>query len=268
MTEVITVIERRGRRLAWREAGSAPTTAVLLHGLGGSRLAWEPQLAGLSDQFRVAAWDMPGYGRSAVADGPMTFHGLAASVIDLLDELEVERAHVVGLSFGSMIAQYAAAACPKRVASLVLLSTSPRFGLDGTSPEEWRASRMAPLDAGLEPIDIADGVLRAVAGPNISADALAEQRVAMAEVSGDGLRRAIDCIVTHDSRALLPSITAPTLCLVGSLDDETPPAYGAYVAAGIPGARLEVIDGAGHLLPAEVPDLVNRLISAHIEASR
>ena len=111
----------------------------------------------------------------------------------------------------------------------------------------WRAARLAPLDAGREPADFADAVLAGIAGPNISPDALAGQRAAMARISSAALRRSIDCLVTHDSRAVLGSVAVPTLCLVGELDTETPVAYTEALADLIPGARIEVLAGAGHL---------------------
>jgi pimeloyl-ACP methyl ester carboxylesterase len=255
-------VERDG--LAWRERGTGEPV-VLLHGLGGSRIAWEPQLAALGDRWRVVAWDMPGYGASASPDGPLSFGALADAVAQLIDLVAAERAHVVGLSFGGMVAQHAALRHPDRVASLALLSSSPAFGLDGTTAQDWRAARLAPLDAGRTPSDFADDVLRAIAGPHISPEALAGQRAAMERISADGLRAAIDCLVTHDTRADLPRIAAPALVLAGALDEETPVTYAQVLADGIPGARLEVIEGAGHLLSAEAPDAVNALLAEHLE---
>jgi 3-oxoadipate enol-lactonase len=259
-------IDVSGVSCAWREASPSPDsgTVLLLHGLGGSRLSWEPQLDGLSEQFRVVAWDLPGYGDSPPLPGATTFAALADAVRDLIDELGVEKVHLVGISFGSMIAQYAAAAHPERIASLVLLATSPKFGLDGTRPDEWRAARLAPLDAGREPADFADRVLSALAGPHISEEALAGQRVAMARITGSALRRSIDCLVTHDSGSILGSIVAPTLCMVGDLDTETPTAYAMAVADLIPGARLTIVEDAGHLLNVEAADVVNDAIVEHI----
>ena len=236
---------------------------LLLHGLGGSRISWEPQLTGLSDEFRVAAWDMPGYGHSAPLSGATTFASLAGAVERWADALAVERFHLVGLSMGGMIAQYVAASLPARVESLTLLSTSPKFGLDGTTPEAWRAARLAPLDAGQTPADFASTVLRSIAGPHISDRALAGQVAAMGRITSDGLRRSIDCLITHDSRSILPLIEASTVIGVGALDSETPVAYGQALVDGIPRARLQVIDGAGHLLNVEAPEAVNALIRAH-----
>ena len=257
----------RGRSLAWREAGSsAGPPLVLLHGLGGSRISWEPQLAALSARRRVVAWDQPGYGESPPLDGPVTFAALATAVDRLADELDAARIDLAGISFGGMVSQYAAAAFPDRVRSLALLSTSPCFGLDGTSPEAWRAARVAPLDAGREPADVAEGVLRSIAGPSITPEAFAGQRAAMARIGSAALRRSIDCLVTHDSRAVLPTIAAPTLVLVGEVDAETPVAYARALAEAIPGARLEVVAGAGHLLNVEAPGVVNALLAAHVES--
>ena len=253
-----------GTEFAWREAGdrSAPPM-VLLHGLGGSRMSWEPQFAGLSERFRVAAWDLPGYGDSPALAGPTTFASLAAAVMRFLDELGVERCHLVGISFGGMIAQYAAATYPCRISTLALLATSPKFGVDGTHPDVWRAARLAPLDAGLEPRDFATQVLHTIAGPQITKAAFAGQVLAMSRLSADGLRRAVNCLVTHDSTHLLARITAPTLCIVGHLDQETPVAYSQALVDAIPGASLAVVADAGHLVNVEAPEAVNRLLGEH-----
>ena len=262
--------------VAWREAGPADApggqpaaVVVLLHGLGGSRISWEPQLAGpaaLADRWRVAAWDLPGYGASPALDQrPLTFPDLAGAAAGWLDALGTNSAHVVGISMGGMIAQYLAHRHPDRVRSLTLLSSSPAFGLDGTKPDDWRAARLAPLDQGLEPADFAERVLRAIAGPGISDEAMDGQVAAMRRITADGLRRSIDCLVTHDTRPILREILAPALCLVGALDEETPVAYSRHLASHLPHGTLEVVPDAGHLLNVEAPDAVNQLIRHHLE---
>lgn len=262
------VTDRRGARFAWREAGGgAETPLLLLHGLGGSRLSWEPQLAALSSARRVLAWELPGYGDSAPLDGPLTFEALADAVVAFAAEAaDASRFHLAGISFGGMIAQHTAIRHPSHVASLTLLASSPCFGLHGTSPDAWRAARLAPLDAGQEPADFAERVLSGIAGPFISEDAFAGQVAAMARVPGSALREAVDCVIAHDTRALLPTVDAPTLCLVGALDEETPPAYSELLVGLVPGARLVVVDGAGHLLNVEAADRVNALIAEHVVA--
>ncbi len=130
-------VDASGPTIAWRERGAGPTPPVLLlHGLGGSRISWEPQLAGLSATRRVVAWDLPGYGDSAPLDVPITFDALADAVARCAAEIDAPEVHLVGISFGGMIAQYTAARHPALVRSLTLLATSPKFGLDGTQPDE------------------------------------------------------------------------------------------------------------------------------------
>lgn len=259
-------IERGG--LAWREAGSGAPAAIFLHGLGGSRTSWDDQLRDLSDRRRCAAWDLPGYGAAPPLAGEMTFTALADTAARLADAIDPEdRPHLIGLSLGGMIAQHAALAHRGRFRSLALLSSSPAFGLDGTSAADWRAARLAPLDAGREPADFADAVLRSIAGPGIGEEALAGQRAAMERITGDALRRAIDCLVTHDLRDRLAAIELPTLVLVGSLDAETPPSYAAAIAEAIPDARLVEVPGVGHLLNAEAPGAVAELLRDHFSRS-
>ena len=94
-----------------------------------------------------------------------------------------------------------------------------------------------------------------------------QQRTAMSRVTGRALRTSIDCLVTHDSTALLSAITAPTVCMVGDLDEETPVAYGFALADLIPNARLAVIPMAGHLLNAEAPEAVNQLLDELMESA-
>jgi 3-oxoadipate enol-lactonase len=257
---------------AWREHSRRTpdgrglmSTVILLHGLMGSRLSWDAQLGQLG-AVRTVAWDMPGYGGSQPLRSSADFGTLAKAVGRFADTIGAETYHLVGISFGGMIAQYAAAHGNERVRSLGLLATSPRFGLDGTRPEDWRRARLAQLDAGVEPIDLAEGVLRSLGGPGISDQAVEGQVAAAARVSAAALRVSIDCLVTHDSRQLLDSITAPTLCLVGGADAETPPSYSRHLADHIPDARLVTIADTGHLLNAEAPALVNTELRNHIEA--
>ena len=249
-----------GGAIAWREAGEGPVV-VFLHGLGGSRTAWDPQLEGLADTYRCVAWDLPGYGASPPLDRPLTFPALADAVAGLLDALGVDRAPLVGLSLGGMVALHTALAHPDRVAGLALLDTSARFGADGTDPDEWRAARRAPLDAGTTPGDMAVDVLTSVGGPALVGEALDRAVAAMARIPPDGLRATVDLLPTHDVVDRLGEITAPTLVALGEHDEETPLAYSETLVAGIPGARLELIAGAGHLSNLEQPDAVTRLLA-------
>lgn len=259
----VAVHDLDGADIAWREAG-AGDTILFLHGLGGSRTAWEPQLEALSAAWRCVAWDMPGYGRSRPIE-PLTFDAIAAAVVRLLDLIGVERAHLCGLSFGGHHAMHTALRHPRRVASLILADTSPAFGLDGTDAGDWIRSRTDALDAGLSPGDIAERVIDSVGGPTFAGRERERTIAAFRRIPADGLRAACECLPTHDVRDRLHEIAAPTLVVQGELDRETPLAYAETLAAGIPGARLAVIPGVGHLTPAEAPDEFNALVQGFLE---
>ena len=263
----MTFIDVDERPIAWREAGPSTGDPVLfLHGLGGSRIAWDPQLAALSALgLRCAAWDMPGYGASAPAPEPLTFDHLVAAVSVWMGTLEVPSAHIVGLSMGGMVAQHVALHDPDRVRSLALLDTSPAFGLDrSTTAHRWMEERLRPLREGATPASMAASSLRSIMALDATALAVQQAVDAMARIPSDGLAAAVRCLVTHDVRADLSRLRVPTLVMVGELDAETPPSYAEAIASSIQGARLEVIPGAGHITNLEAPDAVNRLLEEHI----
>lgn len=260
----VTAVDVDTSPIAWREAGSGPT-AVLLHGLGGGRTAWRPQLEGLADQRRCVAWDAPGYGES-VRISATNFDAYADAAVDFIDAVSPNEAvDLVGMSFGGMIAQYAAARAPERIRTLTLLCTSPKFGLDGTDPEQWRANRLAGLEAMGSPAAAAPAILSSLAGPH-GADVVPEAVEAMSRVPLEGLLDSLNTIASHDTRDLLPTVATPTLVMVGELDDETPPAYSQAIVDLMPNSRIAVIPGAGHLLNLEAPDQVNRLLVEHWSA--
>lgn len=233
---------------------------VFLHGLGGSREAWGPQLRGLSDRFRCIAWDMPGYGASAPV-APLTYRTIADSLVALLDELGVEQADLVGLSFGGMHALHTAIHHPDRVGRLVLANTSPAFGMNGTTAAEWTAARLERIRTGATPADLAPAVIDAITATPLTGPIRTETVAAFARIPVEGFIAAVHCLPTNDIRDQLIDITNPSLVVVGELDAETPPAYAQVLADGLPNAELHTIAGVGHLSPAEAPDIFNHLVA-------
>ena len=243
--------------VAWREAGEGQLV-LFLHGLGGSRIAWEPQLEDLSDRWRCLAWDLPGYGESEPFSGPMTFPGAAAAVEGLIETAEASSAHLVGMSLGGMVALHTAISHPRLVRTLSLIASSPAFGFDGTTTaEDWKAERLAPLDRGETLASLGPRILRAIAGAAAPDSVVEEANAALQRIPIPGFRAAVECLPSHDVRAELPNIEAPTLVLVGDGDTETPVPYSRYLADHIPSSRLEIVPDAGHLLNLESPTTVN-----------
>ncbi len=249
----MTYADVESNGLAWRQMGDPSNPAILfLHGLGGSRSAWDSVMTELSDRWFCVAWDLPGYGNAEPLDS-LTFEAIADAAAFVLDVLGIESAVVVGLSFGGQQAQHVALQHADRVEALVLADTSAVFGADGTDVEEWKQRRLAPLDRGITPAMMAEGVVDAITGPGFGGEERERAIAAFARIPPEGLRAAVHCLPTHDTRSRVGAIEAPTLVIVGEHDEETPLAYSEFLASSIPGARLEVIAGVGHLTPSEAP---------------
>ena len=153
--------------IAFDTAGEGPAV-VFLHGIGGHRTNWRDQLPAFAAHgFRAVAWDARGYGLSDDYEGPLDFADFSHDLARLLDHIEVERAHLVGLSMGGRILQDFYPRYPDRVATLVLCATFP--GFDASLTPEKRAEfiriRKEPLVSGKEPKDIAPVVAKTLIGP-------------------------------------------------------------------------------------------------------
>jgi 3-oxoadipate enol-lactonase len=240
--------------------GAGASTVVFLHGVGGDRNSWAPQLGAFSRRFRAVAWDGPGYGASAPLQ-PMNFPGLAASLAALLDDLKVDAAHLVGQSFGGMIVQEFAATFPARVKSLVLTGTSPAFGRsDGDFQKRFIADRLAPLDAGKTMAELAQGIVGSLVGDKPDPAGVRAAVGSMSRVSPETYRASMLCIVGFDRRDALGRIAVPTLVLAGERDTNAPAPMMEKMASKIPGARYVCLKGAGHLANLEQPAAFNEIV--------
>lgn len=251
-------------RIKFEERAGAGPPLVFLHGLGGDAACWRPQLVAFGGRHRAIAWDMPGYGGSEPLN-EMTFPALAAALGELLDDLQIERAHLVGHSMGGMVGQEFVAAWPERLRSLTLSGTSAAFGrADGAWQQAFVAERLAPLDRGLTLADLAPELLRGLLGADPDPDGVRQAIASMGRVPEATYRAAVRCIVTFDRRAALHEIAAPTLLLAGERDPVAPPAMMERMAARIRGARFVVLLGAGHLANLERPAAFNEALAGFL----
>jgi pimeloyl-ACP methyl ester carboxylesterase len=209
---------------------------------------------------------MPGYGDAEPVD-PLDFGATAARLVDLLDEIGAETADLVGLSFGGMHALHTAINFPERVGRLVLADTSPAFGMDGTTPEAWTRDRLAALENGGTPADGAARIVDAITAVPLTGQVRDETIGCFSQISPDGFRAAVECLPTHDVRGRLAEIRGRALVIVGELDEETPPSYAHVLHNGLADSRFEVLEGVGHLSPAEAPELFNTLITDFLTES-
>ena len=257
------VVDHVGGTTSWTEAGDG-SPVVFLHGLGGTRSSWGPQLRGLCDQFRCIAWDMPGYGDSEPVED-LTYATIADRLVALFDELGLAKPDLVGLSFGGMHALHTAIRHPDRVGRLVLADSSPAFGMDGTTVDDWTRDRLQPTDNGYTPADIAESVIDAITARQLTGQIRHETIEAFGKISPAGFRAAVECLPKNDVRDELGSILHETLIIVGELDQETPVQYAQVLSDGLPNAELTILDGVGHLSPAEDPDRFNASVRRFLE---
>jgi 3-oxoadipate enol-lactonase len=182
---------------------------------------------------------------------------LGSDLIALLDQLEIGRASLCGLSIGGMISMWAAAHAPERIERVVLCCTSARLG----PPESWHERAATVRAKGVEAI--ADAVLGRWFTPGFREahpEVLEGMRRILTATPREGYAGCCEAIAEMDLTGDLPSITAPTLVLSAEHDPATPPEHGRRIAELIPGARFELVSNAAHLASVERPDLTTMAI--------
>lgn len=256
-------IKSNGAELFVAEAGRGPAV-LLIHGLGWSHALWRGVMIGLSADYRVIAGDTRGHGASEKSPGPYTMEQLAADWLGIMDACGMERGAVVGLSQGGMIAMLLATMAPDRVAALGLLGTSCHFpdaawaGMQerGKVAREmgWRAaaehtsrSLFSPGFASRNPSLIADFI---------------DNRTS---VSASALEAATASLQGFDVRNSLSEVRVPVLIMHGTADTVIPPASAAETGRALPQAETVMIEGAGHILPVEQPDIVEKQLRRFLE---
>lgn len=197
---------------------------------------------------------MPGYGDSPLID-PYDFDGLADALAQLLDAHGLQKAVLVGHSLGGMVALQMWARHPERVAGLVLAASSPAFGHgSGDFQQAFVAQRLAPLGAGKSMRDVAEGLVPSMVAPGFDGPGLAQAKVCMGSITPAAYKAAVGALVQFEQRAILPSITVPTLCIAAEHDRTAAPTVVQRMADKIPNAQYQCLSGVGHLLTFEQPD--------------
>ncbi|MFI8829545.1 alpha/beta fold hydrolase [Streptomyces afghaniensis] len=257
------MIDADGVELWVEQRGEGPDV-LLVSGLGDPAEAWQPQLDGLADRYRLTAFDNRGAGRTPLPEGPLSVARMADDAAALLRALQVPAAHVAGFSGGSFIAQELALRHPGVVRSLVLMSTMARpdpYFRAMTRFWHWMVERAPDERAMLEAFFLWIYTPRAHADG--MADRFVEETLAFEHAqSVEDFQRQLAAFAEHDTLDRLGRITAPTLVLAGELDLATPPRLGRVVADSIPGAAFEVLPGEAHQPFQEVPDVFNSRVDA------
>ncbi len=261
-----SITHRRVGPLAVSEAGALNTSRaplIFLHGIGSSRLAFDAQLIYFASPSGRGRWclapDAPGYADSDDATEIDSLDDYVDHVLDLLDTVGAERADLVGVSWGGVIAARLAANHPTRVRRLVLADTSRGSGVDPARAEVMRGRGDALAAQGAADFAAARAPrLLSPDAPTELVDAVASDMAAAIRQPGYG--QAARAMADTDHTKLLASIHAPTLVVVGESDVVCPPAEAEVLTAAIPNASLVVIADAGHLANREQPDAFNRAV--------
>lgn len=236
---------------------------VLAGSLGSSLEMWDPQVAVLGEHFRVIRYDHRGHGGSPVVAAPFDIEDLGADVVELLDRLDVDRAHFVGLSLGGMVGMWLASHVPERVNRLALICTSPLLGPASNWTDRAATVRASGTAA------VADAVVERWFTPAYAASnpVLVERLRAMVTgTSAEGYAACCEAIARMDQTGTLADIKAPTLAIAGADDPATPPEHLQGIVDRVPDGRLAVLARAAHLASVEQADAVNALLLDHLHA--
>jgi 3-oxoadipate enol-lactonase len=252
--------------LDYERSGSGPPL-LLIMGMSGTALMWgEPFLELLRHDFELIVYDHRGVGASSRLEGEITIAQLADDASRLLSALEIDSAHVLGISMGGMIAQELALAHPEQVRTLTLGCTYCG-GPDATQPHPSVLQRLAEaMMSGDRERALRTGWELNVS-PALAADAAAYSAFhAVAErrpVAVPVVMAQLQACTAHDTSTRLGEVTAPTLVIHGTVDEMLPLGNGEQLASLVPGSRLEVLDGIGHLFFWEQPERVAELVRSH-----
>ncbi len=263
-------VATNGIIFSYLEQGTGPVI-VLLHGIGSGARSWRTVLPRLGRSIRVVAWDAPGYASSTPVDAERPDPGDYADRLRLLvDALGIDHFHVVGHSLGAVTAARFAAEHSGRVTGLTLVCPSTGHArLSQEERDKLRNARLGDL-ARLGPREMAK-----LRGPRlVSAEASEDVRRSVVEtmalVRPDGYAQAVGLLSGADTRADLERLpmSVPVQFIYGDQDIITPPAGTVELATARPEAKVHKIEGVGHALYLEKPEVFSDLLIDFVQGSR
>lgn len=216
------------------DGGEVAPVLMLSNSLGTDLAMWEPQMAALTQRFRVLRYDTRGHGLSGLSPAPYQVDRLGKDVLALLDGLGIARAHFCGLSMGGMTGMWLGVHAPDRIEKLVLCNTAAKIG----TPEIWNGRIAAVEKGGMAAIQ--PGVIQrwfTEAFVAAQPEAVAKIAAMLLATAPEGYAAACGAVRDMDQRQTIAAIRTPTLIIAGTHDLATSAADGRAVADAIPISR-------------------------------
>lgn len=263
MIETLAVTAPDGAATGARASGDTGPALVFVHGVGSTAAVWDAALEAFSPDFRCLAIELRGNGAVHPDPDPalITRAGYAQDVLAVLHSRGIDRFTLIGCSLGGVVAFELWGLVPQRFDAMVLVGTFARYPnaqayADGIKASLREAGSMAAFAALRVP---------KLGLPPQRAQETLEQ---MSAKSTDSYLAATQATWTGDYRALLPTISVPALVLCGEHDAIAPPSLSQEIAAGIPGARIDVVPSAGHVANADNPSAFNARVREFLTAAQ
>ena len=251
------VVQANGLDIAYERVGDGPLL-VFAHGAAGDARMWSPQLAALTDEFTVVAWDEPGAGRSSDIPAGFTLADYAHCLAAVIEDVALGPAHLAGLSWGGTVVLELYRHRPDLVATLILTDTYA--GWKGSLPAEEVQARVDGLHQMLAAPGAFDPTLPGLFAGERPTEFVPMLEAVAADVRPASMKTAMLVMAEADQRDLLHRIDVPTLLIWGELDARSPLSVARQFEEAIPGAELVVLPDTGHVSNLEQPEQFNRAV--------
>jgi 3-oxoadipate enol-lactonase len=237
-------------------------TFIFINSLGTDFRIWDGVVDILKNQGNILRFDKAGHGLSTLNNSKYEIENYANDVLELMDFLNIQKAVIIGLSIGGIIAQYLAIHHAERIEKLILSNTAPKVG----SEEGWNTRIETVKKYGIA--SIADNIMKVWFSENFRNNRKSElsgYKTMLANINLDGYIQACEALKINDLTKQIDEINISTLCIAGTEDGSTPPAQVKAMADLIPNSTYILIEGVGHIPCVEVPELMAEHILAFVK---
>ncbi|WP_445115826.1 3-oxoadipate enol-lactonase [Acinetobacter sp. WZC-1] len=257
-----TIMNRQHKTLSVQVEGPENAPVIIFsNSLGTDKGMWDPQAEYFKQHYRVIRYDTRGHGKSDVMHGT-TLQQLGEDVLDMMDALNISRAHFCGISMGGLTGLWLGIYYPERFSSITVANTAAKIG----TQDAWLARADAVQSTGLESLVKTTHSRWFSANFDYQRNLLAQQVIqSLANTPAHGYANACRALALADLREKISSITVPTLIIAGSLDPVTTVTDAEFIHQQIKDSQLFLIE-ASHLSNIEQPEIFTREIKRFVES--